>query len=82
MKHPADTAKKSETRTKLRFKLSRPRFSLLMTQEIVNAGYIPKAILPYYLIPLPCKDRNFFNPNPPFSQKVVLPHIFIICPNN
>ena len=68
--HLADTAKKSETRTKLRFKLSRPRFSLLMTQEIVNAGYIPKAILPYYLIPLPCKDRNFFNPNP---QKVVYP---------
>ena len=24
-------------------------FSLLMTQEIVNAGYIPKAILPYLL---------------------------------
>ena len=58
--HPADTAKKSETSTKLRFKLSRSRFSLLMKQEIVNAGYMQKATaLLLNPIALP-EDRNSF----------------------
>ena len=80
--HPADRAKKSETSTKLRFKFSRSHFSLLMKQEIINTGYIHKAFaLLLNPIDLP-KDLNFFNPNPPFSQKVVLPQLFILCPIN
>ena len=53
-----------------------------MKQEIINAGYVRKAIaLLLNPIALP-EDRNFFNPIPPFSQKVVLPQLFIICPIN
>ena len=71
--HPADTAKKSETSTKLRFKFSRSHFSLLMKQEIINTGYIHKAIaLLLNPIALP-EDRIFLTLTLPSLKKLFYP---------